>query len=284
MLGERLDPLRAARQPLRGPAAPEGLGLRRAEARRRGRVRRMDQRRDDAPPLLQGPARRQAGRGGGPGGAGRLDIDASAARGVVSEAVRGAPFDQCESELRAMRSAALGEPPTTSDLGRSSAATCSPGSGCTRRSPRSTMSGSAAWTLTQPGAATEPSTASASQPSSRAGRAPGRAKRGHGAFQPRAPSRGRQGHSGGRRGGHRCGRRYRGRPLRGDGAEGSRPSSGRRPPSSQATPEEQRSKRLLSAVGACHLGAAIALSAINAASLAGQFRRPPARRLLRRRY
>lgn len=55
-------------------------------------------------------------------------------------------------------------------------------------------------------------------------------------------------------------------------------------PSPQATPGEQRSKRLLSAVGACHLGAALALAAINASLAQANFRRPPARRLLRRRY
>ena len=54
--------------------------------------------------------------------------------------------------------------------------------------------------------------------------------------------------------------------------------------SQHATAEQRRSKRLLSAVGACHLGSALALSAINAALSQANFRRPPVRRLLRRRY
>jgi len=51
-----------------------------------------------------------------------------------------------------------------------------------------------------------------------------------------------------------------------------------------ATDDERRSKRILSAIGACHLGAALALAGINASLSQANFRRPPAKRLLRRRY
>lgn len=54
--------------------------------------------------------------------------------------------------------------------------------------------------------------------------------------------------------------------------------------SAEATGEERRSKQVLKAVGSCHLGAAIALAAINAGLSQTNFRRPPVRRLLRRRY
>ena len=54
--------------------------------------------------------------------------------------------------------------------------------------------------------------------------------------------------------------------------------------SERATDDERRSKRLLSAIGACHLGAALALVTINATLSQANFRRPPVRRLLRRRY
>lgn len=54
--------------------------------------------------------------------------------------------------------------------------------------------------------------------------------------------------------------------------------------SARATPGERRSKRLLSAVGALHLGSAMALVAVNASLAQANFRRPPARRFLRRRY
>lgn len=54
--------------------------------------------------------------------------------------------------------------------------------------------------------------------------------------------------------------------------------------SPQATAGEKRSKRLLSTIGACHLGSAMALAAINAGLSQSNFRRPPVRRLLRRRY
>jgi len=54
--------------------------------------------------------------------------------------------------------------------------------------------------------------------------------------------------------------------------------------SSEATRGERRSKQVLNAVGSCHLGAALALAVINASLAQANFRRPPARRLLRRRY
>ncbi len=54
--------------------------------------------------------------------------------------------------------------------------------------------------------------------------------------------------------------------------------------SAEATDEERRSKRVLRAVGSCHLGAAMALAAINASLAQANFRRPPVRRLLRRTY
>jgi uncharacterized membrane protein len=54
--------------------------------------------------------------------------------------------------------------------------------------------------------------------------------------------------------------------------------------SDRATPGERRSKRLLSTVGALHLGSAMALVAVNASLAQANFRRPPVRRLLRRRY
>ena len=52
----------------------------------------------------------------------------------------------------------------------------------------------------------------------------------------------------------------------------------------QATDPEQESKRFLNAVGSLNLASAIALASINAALAQTNFRRPPARRLLRRRY
>lgn len=54
--------------------------------------------------------------------------------------------------------------------------------------------------------------------------------------------------------------------------------------SASATTEERRSKRALSAIGVAHLTSAIVLAGINAALSQQNFRRPPARRLLRRRY
>ena len=54
--------------------------------------------------------------------------------------------------------------------------------------------------------------------------------------------------------------------------------------SAEATGGERRSKRVLSALGSCHLGAALALAAINATLAQAGHRRPPVRRLLRRNY
>jgi hypothetical protein len=54
--------------------------------------------------------------------------------------------------------------------------------------------------------------------------------------------------------------------------------------SPDATREESRAKRVLNALGAAHLASAIALASVNAALGQANFRRPPARRLLRRRY
>jgi len=54
--------------------------------------------------------------------------------------------------------------------------------------------------------------------------------------------------------------------------------------SDRATVQERRSKKLLKAVGSCHLGAALALVAVNSSLSQANFRRPPVRRLLRRRY
>ena len=54
--------------------------------------------------------------------------------------------------------------------------------------------------------------------------------------------------------------------------------------SPDATPQETRTKRLLNALGATHLASAVALAGVNAALSQTGFRRPPARRLLRRRY
>ena len=54
--------------------------------------------------------------------------------------------------------------------------------------------------------------------------------------------------------------------------------------SAQATTGERRSKLLLSRIGSCHLGAALALTAINSSLAQTNFRRPPVRRLLRRNY
>lgn len=54
--------------------------------------------------------------------------------------------------------------------------------------------------------------------------------------------------------------------------------------SADASAEERRSKRALSAIGVAHLTSAIMLAGINAALSQRNFRRPPARRLLRRNY
>ncbi len=54
--------------------------------------------------------------------------------------------------------------------------------------------------------------------------------------------------------------------------------------SAQATPDERRAKGALRSIGSLHLAAAIALAAINSSLSQANFRRPPARRLLRRNY
>jgi hypothetical protein len=54
--------------------------------------------------------------------------------------------------------------------------------------------------------------------------------------------------------------------------------------SAQATPPEQRAKGTLRSIGTLHLVSAIALAAINSSLSQANFRRPPVRRLLRRRY
>ena len=51
-----------------------------------------------------------------------------------------------------------------------------------------------------------------------------------------------------------------------------------------ATAEERRAKRGLNAIGVLHLAAALTLAAVNASLAQANFRRPPVRRLLRRRY
>jgi hypothetical protein len=54
--------------------------------------------------------------------------------------------------------------------------------------------------------------------------------------------------------------------------------------SERATDDERRAKRILNVVGACHLSAALALATVNASLAQANFRRPPVRRLLRRKY
>jgi hypothetical protein len=55
-------------------------------------------------------------------------------------------------------------------------------------------------------------------------------------------------------------------------------------PASEASRAETRTKRFLNAAGAANLVAAITLAGINAGLSQANFRRPPVRRLLRRRY
>jgi hypothetical protein len=55
-------------------------------------------------------------------------------------------------------------------------------------------------------------------------------------------------------------------------------------PAAEASTAERRSKRFLNAVGAANLVSAIVLAGVNAALSQAGFRRPPVRRLLRRRY
>ena len=52
----------------------------------------------------------------------------------------------------------------------------------------------------------------------------------------------------------------------------------------EATQKEARTKRFLNLVGSLNLASAVALASVNAALSQSNFRRPPARRLLRRRY
>ncbi len=55
-------------------------------------------------------------------------------------------------------------------------------------------------------------------------------------------------------------------------------------PSASTAPKQAKAKRTLNALGALHLGSALALAGINAALSQANFRRPPVRRFLRRRY
>jgi hypothetical protein len=52
----------------------------------------------------------------------------------------------------------------------------------------------------------------------------------------------------------------------------------------EATDSERRMKRFLNAVGSLNLASAVALASVNAALSQTNFRRPPARRFLRKRY
>jgi hypothetical protein len=54
--------------------------------------------------------------------------------------------------------------------------------------------------------------------------------------------------------------------------------------SGHASQEQTNAKRVLYGLGRAHLASALALAAVNAALGQANFRRPPARRLLRRRY
>ncbi|MBA3436495.1 MAG: hypothetical protein H0U14_00690, partial [Thermoleophilaceae bacterium] len=55
-------------------------------------------------------------------------------------------------------------------------------------------------------------------------------------------------------------------------------------PSKRADEEAQRLKKALNLLGTLHLASAITLASVNAALAQANFRRPPARRLLRRRF
>ncbi len=55
-------------------------------------------------------------------------------------------------------------------------------------------------------------------------------------------------------------------------------------PSKRADGEAQRLKKALNVLGTLHLASAITLASVNAALAQANFRRPPARRLLRRRF
>ena len=55
-------------------------------------------------------------------------------------------------------------------------------------------------------------------------------------------------------------------------------------PAPEASPKEARAKRMLNVLGAAHLASALALAAVNATLGQASFRRPPKRRVLKRRY
>ena len=55
-------------------------------------------------------------------------------------------------------------------------------------------------------------------------------------------------------------------------------------PSPDASEPEAKAKRRLNALGSAHLASAIALAAVNATLAQTSFRRPPKRRVLKRRY
>ena len=55
-------------------------------------------------------------------------------------------------------------------------------------------------------------------------------------------------------------------------------------PAKSADPESRRLKKAVNALGALNLVSAVGLAGVNAALAQANFRRPPARRLLRRRY
>jgi len=55
-------------------------------------------------------------------------------------------------------------------------------------------------------------------------------------------------------------------------------------PAPEAPEHEARAKRRLNVLGGVHLAATLALAGVNAALSQASFRRPPKRRLLKRRY
>jgi hypothetical protein len=55
-------------------------------------------------------------------------------------------------------------------------------------------------------------------------------------------------------------------------------------PSPEASEREAKAKRRLNALGSAHLVSAMALAAVNATLAQAGFRRPPKRRVLKRRY
>jgi hypothetical protein len=66
--------------------------------------------------------------------------------------------------------------------------------------------------------------------------------------------------------------------------EGAVPLEDGNQPAAETPPRAARLKRLVNALGALNLGAEIALLAVNSALSQEGFRRPPVRRVLRRRY